>query len=62
MVLRFKRLCMYARAHSIKINLPDAYENDAGLRGSLDLDLLMCRVRRRCFRRLERHFWGGVGR
>jgi hypothetical protein len=59
---RFKRLCIYARARSITINLPDAYENNAGLRGSLDLDLLMSRVRRRCFHRLlESHFGGWRG-
>ena len=63
---RFKRLNVYmhiyARARSITINLPNAYENNAGLRGSLDLDLLMCRVRRRCFRKLfESHFEGWRG-
>ena len=61
---RCKRLCIYMRIYacsrSIMINLPDAYENNAGLRGSLDLNLLMRRVRRRCFRRLlESHFGGG---
>ena len=63
---RCKRLCIYMRvyayARSIMINLPDAYENNAGLRGPLDLNLLMRRVRRRCFRRLlESHFGGWRG-
>jgi hypothetical protein len=52
-------MCIYARARSITINLPNANENNAGLRGSLDLDLLMRRVRRRCFRRLLKSHFGG---
>jgi hypothetical protein len=51
---------VYARVRSITINLPNAYENNAGLRGPLDLDLLMRGVR--CFRRrLESHFGGWRG-
>jgi hypothetical protein len=43
------------------MNLPNAYDNNAGLRGSLDLDLLMCSIRRRYIHRLlERHFGLGV--
>lgn len=54
-----QRLRIYARTRSITINLPNANENDAGLRGSL----LVRRVRRRCFRRLlKRHWLGGWGR
>jgi hypothetical protein len=52
---------IYARASSITMNLPNAYDNNAGLRGSLDLDLLMCSIRRRYIHRLlERHFGLGV--
>lgn len=55
---RLKRLCIYARTRSIMINLPNANENNAGLRGSL----LVRRVRRRCFRRLlKRHWLGWLG-
>jgi hypothetical protein len=64
---RCKRWCIYmriyARVRSITINLPNAYENNAGLRGPLDLDLVMRTVHRRCFHRpLESHFGGWLGR
>jgi hypothetical protein len=54
---------MYAaRARSITINLPNANENNEGLRRSLDLDLIMSGVRCRCFRKLlESHFGGWRG-
>lgn len=43
------------------MNLPNAYNNNASLRGSLDLDLLMCSIRRRYLHRLlDRHFGLGV--
>ncbi|SRR6266404_7774539 len=63
---RFKCLCIYMRiyerANTSTVDSPDAYENNVGSWRSLDLDLLMHRVRRCCSRRvLERHFerwWG----
>ena len=51
---------IYARARSITMNLPNADDNNTGLRGPLDL-LLMRSVRHYCFHRLLESHFGGWG-